>query len=202
MFAAGYEVIATHLAQGLNITTGQRVTRVDTSGTGVQVTTERGSLNADAVVVAVPLGVLKAGHISFMPRLPDAQAQAIQALGMGLLNKLYLKFDTDFWTADSPTDWIESIGAPGAARQEWTQWVNLKRPRSKFNRRRQARWSRTPLLRRCAAAPPGGTTPAVASSQTTPLIKFSRINRSSSDPRGSETIPRYWRFTRSWARAT
>lgn len=128
VFAAGFQTIATHLAQGLNIATGQRVTKVDTSGAGVQVSTDKGSLSADAVVVAVPLGVLKAGHISFTPRLPDAQAHAIQALRMGLLNKLYLKFDTDFWSEDSPTDWIESIAAPGAARQEWTQWVNFKRP--------------------------------------------------------------------------
>lgn len=128
VFAAGFQTIATHLAQGLTISTGQRVTKVDTSGAGVQISTDKGSLSADAVVVAVPLGVLKAGHIRFTPRLPDVQAQAIQALRMGLLNKLYLKFDTDFWRESSPTDWIESIGAPGAARQAWTQWVNFKRP--------------------------------------------------------------------------
>jgi monoamine oxidase len=128
VFAAGFQPIAAHLAQGLHIATGQRVTRVDYSGRGVQVTTDQGSLGADAVVVAVPLGVLKAGHITFTPRLPDAQGQAIEALRMGLLNKLYLKFDTDFWSQDSPTDWIESINAPDATRQAWTQWVNFKRP--------------------------------------------------------------------------
>ncbi len=78
VFAAGFQSIAVHLARGLNIATGQRVTRVDCSGRGVQVTTDQGSLSADAVVVAVPLGVLKAGHISFTPALPEAQAQVIQ----------------------------------------------------------------------------------------------------------------------------
>ena len=120
VFAQGFQPIATHLAQGLHITTGQRVTRVDYSGPGVLLTTDKGTLSADAVVVAVPLGVLQAGHITFLPRLPDAQAQAIGALRMGLLNKLYLRFDTDFWSESSPTDWIESICAPNAARQEWT----------------------------------------------------------------------------------
>ena len=91
VFAAGFQPIATHLAQGLNINTGQRVTKVDHSGRGVQITTDQGSLSADAVVVAVPLGVLKAGHIAFVPRLPDAQTQAIQALNMGLLKYARLR---------------------------------------------------------------------------------------------------------------
>ena len=42
----------------------------------------------DAVVVAVPLGVLKAGAISFSPPLPLRKQEAIQRLGFGLLNKV------------------------------------------------------------------------------------------------------------------
>lgn len=42
---------------------------------------------ADAVVVTVPLGVLKAGTISFHPPLPEWKTQAINNLGFGLLNK-------------------------------------------------------------------------------------------------------------------
>jgi monoamine oxidase len=128
LFFQGYHPIAQHLAQGLNILTGERVRTIDYSGAGVVVGTDQGSHKADVVVVTVALGVLKAGHIVFTPGLPAAQAQAIQALRMGLLNKLYLQFNTDFWTAQSPSDWIESICAPGAKRQDWTQWVNYKRP--------------------------------------------------------------------------
>jgi monoamine oxidase len=128
LLARGFGQIAQHLAQGLNIVTGEPVRQVDYAGSGVRVVTERGSHRADAVVMAVPLGVLQAGHITFIPRLPAAHADAIETLRMGLLNKLYLQFETDFWTADSPTDWIESVCAPDAARQDWTQWVNLRRP--------------------------------------------------------------------------
>lgn len=128
VFFQGFHPIAQHLAQGLNILTGERVRTIDYSGAGVVVGTDKGHHDADVVVVTVALGVLKAGHIVFTPGLPAAQTQAIQALRMGLLNKLYLQFKTDFWTAQSPTDWIESICAPGAKRQDWTQWVNCKRP--------------------------------------------------------------------------
>lgn len=128
LLTGGFGQIAQHLAQGLNIVTGEPVRQIHYAGPGVRVVTDRGSHRADAVVVAVPLGVLQAGHISFTPRLPAAHAEAIDALRMGLLNKLYLQFETDFWTADSPTDWIESVCAPDATRQDWTQWVNLRRP--------------------------------------------------------------------------
>ncbi len=43
---------------------------------------------ADAVVVAVPLGVLKKGSIKFAPALPARKQEAIQRLGFGLLNKV------------------------------------------------------------------------------------------------------------------
>lgn len=46
------------------------------------------SIEADAVVCTVPLGVLKRGKISFDPDLPEEKKQAIDALGYGLLNKV------------------------------------------------------------------------------------------------------------------
>lgn len=132
VFAQGYEQIATHVAKGLTIKTGEQVTAVDYSGaSGVRVTTSKGgttiSYAADQVVVAVPLGVLKAGHITFTPALPGAHQSAIAQLKMGVLSKLYLMFDTHFWK-DNDTDWIESVPAAGTNASAWTQWVNLKRP--------------------------------------------------------------------------
>ena len=45
----------------------------------------------DAVLVTVPLGVLKAGSIAFVPPLPERKQGAIQRLGFGLLNKVRLR---------------------------------------------------------------------------------------------------------------
>jgi protoporphyrinogen oxidase len=57
----GYQPIAEHFAEGLDVRFGQRVQRVAYDGAGVRVTTEDGSeLAADAVIVTVSLGVLKA----------------------------------------------------------------------------------------------------------------------------------------------
>lgn len=128
VFAEGYAQIAQHLASvdsPLTIRLGEKVQSVDHSGSSVVVTSDKGQHTADRVIVTVPLGVLKAGHIRFTPGLPGTHAEAIGQLKMGVLDKLYLRFDDVFW---DDHDWIESIPAEGAALQTWTEWVNLNRP--------------------------------------------------------------------------
>lgn len=64
----------------------------------MKVTVEDGkTFVADAVVVAVPLGVLKARTIKFEPKLPDWKEAAIDDLGVGTENKIILHFDKVFW---------------------------------------------------------------------------------------------------------
>lgn len=56
----GYQAIAEHFAEGLDIRFGQRAERVHYDASGVRVVCEGGAeLRADAVVVTVSLGVLK-----------------------------------------------------------------------------------------------------------------------------------------------
>ena len=76
----------------------------------------------DHALVTVPLGVLKAGGITFGGELSAKRQAAIDGLGMGLLNKCWLRFDRIAWPDD--VDWIEWAGpTPGA----WSQWVSLAR---------------------------------------------------------------------------
>jgi len=58
-------------------------------------------INCDYVVVTVPLGVLKRNIIKFKPELSEKKIKAIQALGMGTENKVYMRFHEMFWPAKS-----------------------------------------------------------------------------------------------------
>lgn len=82
-------------------------------------------IKGDICVCTVPLGVLQHRKISFSPQLPEARWSAIDAIGMGLLDKVALKFDRCFWeyhyfaTTDAdPTlvknfyDCSNDVGAP------------------------------------------------------------------------------------------
>lgn len=64
----------------------------------VIVTVEDGTnFVADAAIINVPLGVLKANKIQFEPRLPDWKTSAISDLGVGNESKVALQFDNVFW---------------------------------------------------------------------------------------------------------
>lgn len=89
----------------------------------VVVTANDGStFEADKVIVTVPLGVLQANSIQFVPALSADKTAAIQRLGMGSMDKLWLEFPTAFWEDDLENDWINYISdKPG----EWVQTLNI-----------------------------------------------------------------------------
>jgi polyamine oxidase len=75
-----------------------RVTKIILRYNKVIVCVEGGtSFVADAAIITVPLGVLKANIIKFEPELPECKLSAIADLGVGLENKIALRFDTIFW---------------------------------------------------------------------------------------------------------
>ncbi|MDT9000970.1 FAD-dependent oxidoreductase [Paucibacter sp. APW11] len=122
LFADGFQRITQHLAQGLDIRLGRPVRELHWGAPRVRVLTDEAAYEADRVLVTLPLGVLKAGSLRFVPALPAAKQQAIAALGMGVLNKCYLRFEQVFWPDD--VDWLEYI-AP--QRGHWVEWVSLAR---------------------------------------------------------------------------
>jgi monoamine oxidase len=71
----------------------------------VRVTSERrGLVQTDdytAVIVTVPLGVLKSDMIEFDPILPAVKRNAIDRLGIGGLVKVVLEFSKSFWDGES-----------------------------------------------------------------------------------------------------
>lgn len=122
LFVEGYRVIINHLAAGLDIRLQQQVTSIDWSQSSVRVITSQGDFVADQVLVTIPLGVLKKGTPGFVPALPPEKLDAIRLLGMGVLNKCYLRFSESFWPQD--VDWLEYIPEHHGT---WTEWVSFKK---------------------------------------------------------------------------
>lgn len=89
----GFGTLVADLGADLPILTGVTARRVDWSGPGVRVETDRGTIAAAACIVTVSTGVLASGGLRFTPDLPAAQAEAIHDVPMGLLLKIALQFD-------------------------------------------------------------------------------------------------------------
>ncbi|MCU0482642.1 MAG: FAD-dependent oxidoreductase [Anaerolineae bacterium] len=102
VFPNGYGELFTKMAQGLDIRLNQVVTEIQYSADGATITTQTDTFTADKVVVTVPLGVLKQNKIAFSPTLPTDKQTAINRLGMGALNKVYLLFSDVFWDEETP----------------------------------------------------------------------------------------------------
>lgn len=101
IFPQGYAQIIDVLSKDLTILTQHAVQSIDYSQALIQIKTQNGAcLSASQVVISVPLGVLKQQNIQFIPELPMQKQQAIQQLGFGTFNKLFVSFERAFWKAE------------------------------------------------------------------------------------------------------
>jgi monoamine oxidase len=86
------------LARGIKVRRGAVVKSVRSGAGRVTVVLADGTrLSADGCVVTLPLGVLKAGDVTFDPPLPRPTRRAIDRLGVGLLDKVVLRYAERTW---------------------------------------------------------------------------------------------------------
>ena len=121
-FPQGYNQITDYLARGLDIRLNTIVRRIDYSGDSVQIFTDHERYEADVVIVTVPIGVLKAGKIEFSPALPERKQAAIDRMGSGVLNKLYLRFPYVFWEREP-----DVLGFSRPERGGFAVWHNMEK---------------------------------------------------------------------------
>lgn len=122
LLPGGYDQIVGSVAKTVDVRLRHVVTSVDTSGDRAVVSTSLGTFFAGAVIVTVPVGVLKAGSIEFLPPLSPAKSTAIARLGMGTLSKTCLRFESAFWPAEA--ELIDIV--PAASRRgQWVESLNL-----------------------------------------------------------------------------
>jgi len=97
----GYAKVLAHLAKGLDIRLNTPVKHITYAADTVSITAADGTqFDAAHGIVTLPLGVLKAGDVTFDPPLPHDKQHAIESLGAGVVNKLILGFKAPFWPKD------------------------------------------------------------------------------------------------------
>ncbi len=119
LLPGGYAAVPAYLARGLNVRTGEQVHQIRHSKRGAAVVTDRGEHIVSAVVVTVPIAVLRSGAITITPELPAASQAALEAVGVGVLGKTFLRFPASFWPVN--TDWHEYLSEDN----RWTEWVSF-----------------------------------------------------------------------------
>lgn len=106
--------------EGSQLSLASPVSRVAYDDSGVSLRLGTGeSTSFDRVVITVPLGVLQRGGIEFAPPLPFPYRGAINALGMGHIETVWLRYDEPFWDTEA-TLWHAVDGD-----QPVRTWINL-----------------------------------------------------------------------------
>jgi monoamine oxidase len=127
LFASGYGQLIDKLVMDSKLTSNilmnQVVKSVDYSqNNSIKITTNKNVFNALAVIVTLPLGVLKANSVKFTPTLPQTKQNAIKKLGFGTLNKTYFRFPNCFWIDDDDSELYNFISS---AKGHWSEWLNI-----------------------------------------------------------------------------
>jgi monoamine oxidase len=118
----GYDEILKPLAQGLDIRLNTRVQSVHyEAGEGATVETDAGAFDCAHVVSTLPLGVLKAGDVTFDPPLPKGHRRRIEKLGLGSVTKLALEFDIPFWDVET-----QYFGCMTEEKGRWNYWLSYR----------------------------------------------------------------------------
>ncbi|KAF0312571.1 Lysine-specific histone demethylase 1A [Amphibalanus amphitrite] len=196
----GYSCVPVAMAEGLDIRLSTAVTKIshDQSGVRVETTDPRtnvaATLEADAVLCTLPLGVLKhslaagggANCPRFEPPLPEWKHAVIDRLGFGNLNKVVLCFDRMFW--DPNSNLFGHVGSTTTSRGElFLFWSLYKAP------------VLLALVAGEAAAIMETVTDAVIVGRCIAVLKG--IFGSSGVPRPKETIVTRWRAD-PWSRGS
>ncbi|KZK87952.1 4-methylaminobutanoate oxidase (methylamine-forming) [Pseudovibrio sp. W64] len=118
----GYDRLLEPLTHGIAILTRKPVRRIayhDRAGVFVQ--TDKEIFESDFVIVTVPLGVLKAQDIEFIPPLPEIHRNAIERVGMGDVTKVAMKFDELHWPENT-----QYFGLMTQTQGRWNYFLNHK----------------------------------------------------------------------------
>lgn len=116
---SGYGALVTRYGANLPVRLATPVTAMRWDGAGVEVETAAGVVRAGAAIVTVPVGVLKAGSIRFLPELPDPIRSALDGLGMGAYTKIALKLDRARVGPLEGLDLFETLEGVGATSFEF-----------------------------------------------------------------------------------
>ena len=116
----GYDKVANFLGQGLDVRLNSSVTEINYNETKSLVNVNGNSIEADYVIVSVPLGVLKNNSIAFKPSLPASKLSAIQNIQMGNVNKFLFIWKKPFWDTN-----IQYIGYTPETKGKFNYLMNM-----------------------------------------------------------------------------
>lgn len=119
----GFAAILKALSDGVNVQLERQVLALEQFPNMVEITVSHQGqsqvMRAKRALVTVPVSVLQAEKIRFNPVLSARKREAINLIGMGHLNKVWLKFPEVFW------DDKQAILRVSSEKDRFSLWLNV-----------------------------------------------------------------------------
>ena len=92
----GYGTLLAYYRKDVPVKLNTIVNEIKWGGQGVQVVTNKGTINTKACIVTVSAGVLKAEKIKFTPALPLRNQEALESVSMTVSNRVLMQLNKKF----------------------------------------------------------------------------------------------------------
>ena len=92
----GYGTLLAYYRKDVPVKLNTIVSEIKWGGKGVQVVTNKGTINAKACILTVSVGVLKAEKIKFTPALSASKFKAFEGITMGTSNRVLMQLKKKF----------------------------------------------------------------------------------------------------------
>lgn len=129
----GYGALVEGMRRDLDVRLNAPVALVAHDAAGVSLTLDGGeTLEGDAAIVTLPVGVLQSGLVTFAPDLPERKTTALRGLRMGPVIKLVFRFDRAIvpshvcavYSAENPPMWWSPSFGHGVECHVWSAFVS------------------------------------------------------------------------------
>ncbi len=123
----GYGTLLAYYRKDVPVKLNTIVNEIKWGGQGVQVVTNKGTINTKACIVTVSAGVLKAEKIKFTPALPLRNQEALESVSMTVSNRVLMQLNKKFLGKfKSDTNFYIKCGSNGAKSPETIAYGLLK----------------------------------------------------------------------------
>ena len=127
LFREGYGTLLAYYRKDVPVKLNTIVSEIKWGGQGVQVATNKGTINAKACIVTVSAGVLKAEKIKFTPALPPRKYEAFESVSMTVSNRVLMQLNKKFLGKfKSDTNFYIKCNSNGAKSPETISYGLLK----------------------------------------------------------------------------
>jgi len=124
----GYGTLLAYYRKDVPVKLNTIVSEIKWGGKGVQIVTNKGTINAKACIITTSIGVLKAEKIKFSPPLPTRKIKALDGISMTYSNRVLMQLKKKFYKSKKIKNdtWFNTKCNSNGVRSPQTYYGSLK----------------------------------------------------------------------------